>query len=74
MSRLSTPAHDSDGRHKVVGPLFDDIEWGGVSCSVAYDASCQSLHVSYLFLARWDAVFALRSGWGNRGDGFVDRS
>jgi len=52
VSGLTTPAHDSDGGHKVVGPLFDDIKWGVVSCSVSYDTSCHSLHVSYLLLAR----------------------
>jgi len=70
--RLTAPAHDSDGRHKVVSPLFNDIKWGGVSCSVLYDTSCHSLHALYLLLARWDAVFALGSGWGNRGNRFTD--
>jgi len=70
---LAAPAHDSDSGHKVVCPFFDNIEWDGVGCSVAYDALCQLLYVAYLFLARWDAVFALRSGWGNGGDGFADR-
>ena len=72
MSRLTTPAHDSDGRHKVVGPLFYDIKWGGVSCLVSYNTLCHSLHVSYLLLARWDVVFAFGSGWGDRGNGFAD--
>ena len=72
VSRLTTPAHDSDGRNKVVSPLFDDIKWGGVSCSVSYDTSCHSLHILYLLLARWDVVFALGSRWGNRGNGFTD--
>ena len=68
MSRLAAPAHDSDSRHKVVGPLFDDIKWGGVSCSVTYDAPCHSLHVAYLLLAGWDMVFAFGGRWGNGGN------
>jgi len=74
VGRLTAPAHDSDGGQKVVCPLFDDVEWGGVSCSVTYDTSCQSLYIPYLLLARWDMVFALRGRWGNGGDGFVDCS
>jgi len=69
---LAAPAHDSDSGHKVVCPLLDDVKWGGVSCSVSYDTSCHSLHVSYLFLAGWDAVFAIRGRWGNGGDGLAD--
>jgi len=72
VGRLTAPAHDSDGGHEMVSPFFDDIKWGGVGCSVTYDTSCQSLYVAYFLLARWDAVFAIRSGWGNGGDGFMD--
>ena len=74
VSRLATPAHNSDSGHKVVSPLFDDIKWGGVSCLVSYDTLCQLLHITYLLLAGWDAVFAFRSRWGNRGNGFEDFS
>jgi len=72
VGRLATLAHDSDGGHKVVCPLFDDVKWGGVSCLVTYDTPCHSLYVLYLFLARWDMVFALRGRWGNGEDRFVD--
>jgi len=68
MGGLAAPAHDSNGGHKVVCPFLDDVKWGGVSCSVMYDALCHSLHVSYLFLAGWDAVFALRGRWGDGED------
>jgi len=34
MCWFATMAHDSDGTHEVVSPVFDDIEWGGVSCAV----------------------------------------
>ena len=34
MCWLTAPAYDPDGRHEVVSPLFDNIEWGGVSCAV----------------------------------------
>ena len=40
MGRLAAPAHDSDGGHEMVSPLFDDIKRGGVGCSVTYDTSC----------------------------------
>jgi len=72
VGRLAAPAHDSDGGHKVVCPLFDDVKWGGVCCVVTYDTSCHSLHVLYLLLARWDMVFALRGRWGNGGNGFMN--
>jgi len=57
----------------MVSPFFDDIKWGRVGCSVTYDASCQSLYITYFLLTGWDAVFAIRGGWGNRGDGLADR-
>jgi len=72
MCGLAAPAHDSNGGHEMVSPFFDDIKWDGVGCSVTYDASCQSLYVAHFLLAGWGAVFAIRSGWGNRGDGFTD--
>jgi len=72
VGRLATPAHDSDSRHKVVCPFFDDVEWGGVCCSVAYDTLCHSLYVAYLLLAGWDAMFAFRGRWGNGRDGLAD--
>jgi len=72
MGRLTAPAHDSDGGHEVVCPLLDNIKWGGVSCSVSYDTPCHSLHVSYLFLAGWDAMFAIGGRWGNGGDRLAD--
>jgi len=65
MGRLAAPAHNSNGGHKVICPFFDDVEWGGVSCSIPYDASCHSLHVSYLLLAGRNAVFTVRGRWGN---------
>jgi len=74
MGRLAAPAHDSNGRHKVVCPLLDDVKWGRVSCSIFYDTSCHSLHVSYLFLTGWDAVFAIRGRWGDGRDRFADCS
>jgi len=52
VDRLTAPAHDSDGGHEVVCPFFDNIEWGGVSCSITYDASCHLLYITYLLLAR----------------------
>ena len=72
MCGLAAPAYDSDGRHEVVGPLFDNIKWGGVGCPIMYDASCQPLYITYFFLARRDAVFTLRSRWGNGGNGLAD--
>jgi len=72
MCGLATPAHDSDGRHKVVSPLLDDVKWGRVSCLIPYDTSCHFLYVMYFFLAGWDMVFFLRSGWGNGGYGLAD--
>ena len=56
----------------MVSPLFDDIKWGGVCCSIAYVASCHFLYITYFLLAGRDAVFALRSGWGNGGNGFAN--
>jgi len=73
MCGLATPAHDSDGGHKVVSPLLDDVEWDRVGCSIPYDTSCHSLYIAHFFLAGRDVVFAIRSGWGNRGNGFADR-
>jgi len=73
MCGLAAPAHDSHGGHEVVSPFFDNIKWGGVGCSVTYDTSCHSLYVAHFLLAGQDAVFAIRSGWGNRGNGFMDR-
>ena len=35
MRSLTTPAHDFDGTHEVVSPVFNDVEWDGVSCAVA---------------------------------------
>jgi len=40
VSWLSAPAHDSDGGHEVVGPLFNDVQWNGVGSAVSYDTSC----------------------------------
>ena len=31
---FTTAAHDLDGTHEVVSPVFDNIEWNGVSCTV----------------------------------------
>jgi len=72
MCGLAAPAHDPDGGHEVVSPFFDNIKWGGVGCSVPYDASCHPLYITYFLLAGWDAVFALRSRWGDGGDGLTD--
>ena len=72
MCGLAAPAHDSNGGHEMVSPFFDNIKWGGVGCSVAYNALCHPLYVTYFFLAGRDAVFALRSRWGNGGNGFVN--
>ena len=72
MGRLAAPTHDSDGRHEMVSPFFDDIKWDGVSCLVTYDTLCQFLHGPYLFLARWDTVFTFRGRWGDGGNGFTD--
>jgi len=32
---FATTTHDSDGGHKMVSPLLDDVEWGRVSCAVS---------------------------------------
>ena len=40
VSWLSAPAHDSDGGHETVGPLFNDIQWNRVGSAVSYDSSC----------------------------------
>jgi len=72
MCGLAAPAHDPDGWHEVVGPFFDNIKWGGVGCLIAYDALCHSLYIVYFLLAGRDAVFALRSRWGDGGDGLTD--
>jgi len=71
VSWLAASAYDSDGGHKMVSPLFDDVEWSVVSCTVFYNASCHSLHVLYLLLARWDAVFAVWGRWGDGRDGLA---
>jgi len=63
VGRLAAPAHDSNSRHEMVCPLFDDVKGCMVSCSIPYDTSCHSLHVLYLFLAGRDAVFAIRGRW-----------
>ena len=68
MGRLAAPAHDSNGRHEVICPLLDDVKGDRVSCSILYNASCHPLHVSYLFLAGRDAVFAIRGRWRNGQD------
>ena len=72
VGRLAAPAHNSDGRHKMVCPFLDDVEWGGVSCSVTYDTPCHLLYVVYLLLAGWDTVFTFRGRWGNGRNGFAD--
>jgi len=74
MGGLAAPAHDPDGRHKVVRPLFDDAVMSGMSCPIPYDTSCHSLHVSYLLLAGRDAMFAIRGRWGNGRDRLSDCS
>jgi len=32
---LAASAHDSNSRHEVISPLFDDVEWDGMSLPVA---------------------------------------
>ena len=34
MHWFTTTAHDFDGTHEVVSPVFDNVKWGGVSCAV----------------------------------------
>jgi len=73
VSRLVASTHDSDSGHEVVRPFFDDVKGGGMSCSIPYDAPCQSLYVLYFFLAGCDAMFAIGGRWGNGRDGFAYR-
>ena len=68
VGRLTAPAHDSDGGHEMICPFLDDVKRGRMSCSILYDTLCHSLHVLYLLLARWDAVFAIRGRWGDGQD------
>ena len=72
MHWFTATAHNSDGIHKVVSPVFDNVEWDRVSHAVTQDASCQFLHVAHLFFTWWDAMFVIRGRWGDRGDGRAD--
>jgi len=68
----TTAAHNFDSTHEVISPVFDNFEWGGVSCVVTYDALCQLLHVAHFFFTGWDVVFAIRGRWGDGGYGHAD--